>query len=55
MQTATGEIIFAVGNDFILTAEQVLDLLDRGKLYTEGLVSLVGAQAAQQPQTGAST
>jgi hypothetical protein len=53
MQTASGEIIFAVGNDFILTAEQVLDLLDRGDLHTEGLIRLVGAQAVQHSQTGA--
>jgi hypothetical protein len=55
MQTASGEIIFAVSDDFILTAEQVLDLLDRGDLHTEGLIRLVGAPAVQQPQPGGST
>jgi hypothetical protein len=49
------EIISAMGNDFILTAEQVLDLLDRGDLHTERLIRLVGAQAVQQREPGAST
>lgn len=45
MQTGTGEIIFAVGNDFILTAEQLLELHKRGELHPEGVLKLVGTPA----------
>jgi hypothetical protein len=37
MQTADGEIIFSVGNDFTLTADQILELLERGELHAEGV------------------
>ena len=32
MQTADGQIIFPVGKDFTLTADQILELLERGEL-----------------------
>jgi hypothetical protein len=37
MQTANGEIMFAVGKDFTVTADQMLELLDRGELLSEGV------------------
>ena len=37
MQTANGEIIFSVGDDFTLTADQILELLERGELNAEGV------------------
>ncbi len=46
MQTADGQVIFAVGKDFTLTADQILELLERGELHAEGVRRLVGAQAA---------
>ena len=46
MQTADGEIIFSVGNDFTLTADQILELLERGELHAEGVRRSVEAQAA---------
>jgi hypothetical protein len=49
MQTATGEMIFAVGKDFMLTADQILDLLERGELHAEGVRKLTEAQAAATP------
>ena len=49
MQTATGEIIFAVGKDFMLTADQILELLERGELHAEGVRKLAEAQAAATP------
>ena len=48
MQTADGEIIFAVGN-FTLTADQVLELLERGELDAEGVRRSVEAQASVTP------
>ena len=51
METATGEMIFAVGNDFMLTAEQLLKLLDRGELHPDGVRRLVGAQADKKRQS----
>ena len=45
MQTADGKIIFAVGQH-TLTAEQILELLDRGELNAEGVVRFVEAQAS---------
>ena len=35
MQTAEGDIIFEVGEDFTLTADQVLELLEREELHAE--------------------
>jgi len=46
MQTANGEIVFAVGKDSTVTAEQMLELLDRGELHAEGLRRLAQAQAS---------
>ena len=42
MQTAGGEIIFVVGEDFTLTADQILELLEREELHAEGVRRLVG-------------
>lgn len=46
MQTADGEIIFAVGKDSTLTAGQILELLERGELHAEGVRKLVEARPA---------
>ncbi len=46
MQTADGTIIFPVGKDFTLTADQILELLERGELDAEGVRRSVEAQAA---------
>ena len=46
MQTADGEIIFSVGKDFTLTADQILELLERGELHAEGVRRSVEAQAS---------
>ena len=46
MQTADGEIIFPVGKDFTLTADQMLELLERGELHAEGVRRSVEAQVA---------
>jgi len=51
MQTADGEIIFAVGKDFTLTADQILGLLERDELHAEGVRKLVEAQAEKQLRT----
>jgi hypothetical protein len=48
MQTASGEIIFAVGKH-TLTAEQILELLKHGELHPEGVRKLAEAQAAAKP------
>jgi hypothetical protein len=37
MQTASGQIIFAVGKNSTLTTEQMLELLERGELNLEGV------------------
>ena len=46
MQTADGQIIFSVGKDFTLTADQILELLERGELHAEGVRRSVEAQSA---------
>jgi hypothetical protein len=46
MQTADGEIIFPVGNSFTLTADQILELLERDELDAEGVRRIIEAQAA---------
>ena len=46
MQTADGEIIFSVGKDFTLTADQILELLERGELHPEGVRRIVEKQGA---------
>jgi len=48
MQTAEGEIIFPVGKDFTLTADQILELLERGTLDVEGVRRSVEAQAVMR-------
>jgi hypothetical protein len=48
MQTADGEIIFSVGKD-TLTADQILELLERGELHAEGVRRSVEAQASATP------
>jgi len=45
MQSADGDIIFPVGKD-TLTADQILELLERGELDAEGVRRTVEAQAA---------
>ena len=45
MQTANGEMIFSVGKD-TLTANQILDLLERGELHADGVRRSVEAQAS---------
>src|SRR5437660_4639684 len=49
MQTADGEIIFPVGKDLTLTADQILELLERGELDAEGVRRLVEARASATP------
>jgi len=46
MQTADGEIIFAVGKDSTLTVDQILELLERGELHAEGVRRSVEEQAS---------
>jgi len=46
MQTADGEIIFPVDKNFTLTAEQMLELLERGELDAGGVRRSVEAQAS---------
>ena len=48
MQAADGQIIFPVGKD-TLTADQILELLERGELHAEGVCRLVEAQASGTP------
>jgi len=45
MQTADGEVIFSVGKD-TLTANQLLELLERGELDAEGVRRLVDELAS---------
>jgi hypothetical protein len=55
MQTADGEIIFPVGKDFTLTADQILELLERGELHPEGVRRSVKAQASATRRQAASS
>ena len=55
MQTGDGEIIFPVGNDFTLTADQILELLERGELDPEGVRRSVEAQASATRSRAASS
>ena len=48
MQTADGEIIFSVGKDFTLTADQILELLERGELNDDGVRRSAEARAAHR-------
>ena len=54
MQTASGEIIFAVGKDLTLTAEQLLELFERGDLHPQGVLELVGTGATSARKKAAS-
>jgi hypothetical protein len=45
MQTADGEIIFSVDKD-TLTANQILELLERGELHAEGVHRSVEAHTS---------
>jgi hypothetical protein len=47
MQTADGLVIFSVGKD-TLTANQLLELLERGELDAEGVRKLVEALASSR-------
>ena len=51
MQTADGQVIFSVGKDFTLTADQILELLERGELDAEGVRRSVEAQASATPKS----
>jgi hypothetical protein len=42
----TPRIIFSVGNDFTLTADQLLELLECGELKAEGVRRSVEAQVS---------
>ena len=46
MQTAKGDIIFPVGRDFTLTADQILKLLERGELDAVGVRRSAEARAS---------
>ena len=54
MQTFNGEIIFAVGKD-TLTADQILELLERGELDADGVRGLVDAPATPLRRRAASS
>ena len=54
MQTADGEIIFPVGNDFTLTADQILELLERGELDAEGVRRSVEAASVLRRRAASS-
>jgi len=49
MQTADGEIIFPVDKNFTLTADQILELLERGELDAEGVRRSVKVKASTTP------
>ena len=55
MQTADGQIIFSVGKDFTLTADQILELFERGELNAEGVHRSVEAQALGTGRRAASS
>ena len=55
MQTADGQIIFSVGKDFTLTADQILELLERGELHAQGVRRLVEASATPMRRRAASS
>jgi hypothetical protein len=54
MQTADGDIIFPVGKD-TLTADQILELLERGELHAEGVRRSVEAQGTPVRRRAASS
>ena len=49
MQSADGEVVFPVGKETLLTADQILELLERGELDAEGVRRSVEAQASARP------
>ena len=49
MQTVDGGVIFPVGKGFTLTADQILELLERGELDSEGVRRSAEAQASATP------
>jgi hypothetical protein len=49
MQTADGEIVFPVGKNFTLTADQILELLERDELHAEGVRRSVETHASAMP------
>ena len=55
MQTAEGEIIFPVGRNLTLTADQMLELLERSELDAEGVRRSVEARAAAPMRRQAAT
>jgi hypothetical protein len=55
MQTADGEIIFPVGKDFTLTADQILELLEHDQLHAEGVRRSVEAQTSAMRRQAASS
>ena len=46
MLTANGEMIFAIGKDFTVTAGQILELFDRGELHAEAVRRLAQTQTS---------
>ena len=50
MQTADGEIIFPVDKNFTLTADQILELFERGELHAEGVRRSVEVKASTMGQ-----
>ena len=54
MQTADGQMIFSVGKDFTLTADQILELFERDELDAEGVRRSVEAQAATRRRAASS-
>jgi hypothetical protein len=54
-QTADGEIIFSVGNDFTLTADEIFELLERGELNAEGVRRSVETHALATRRRAASS
>ena len=46
MHTVNGDTIFAIGKDFTVTADQILELLDGGELHAEGVRRLAQTQAS---------
>ena len=55
MQTTKGDIIFPMGKGFTLTADQILELLQRGELDDDGVRKSVEAQAATPMRRRAAT
>jgi hypothetical protein len=54
MQTADGELIFPVDRNFTLTADQILELLERGELDAEGVRRSIEAHTPVRRRAAAS-